>query len=57
MIDIAYHGTDVNECASQNGGYKQICTNTNGVSSILVILDLVVTFSVQVKEAQYIEYY
>ena len=27
MIDI---GTDINECASQNGGCKQVCTNSNG---------------------------
>ena len=30
MIDIAYNGSDINECAIQNGGCKQVCTNSNG---------------------------
>ena len=30
MIGIAYDGTDINECTSQNGGCEQICTNSNG---------------------------
>ena len=30
IIDIAYNGTDINECASQNGGCEQNCQNTIG---------------------------
>ena len=30
MIKITYDGTDINECASQNGGCEQNCQNTIG---------------------------